>query len=326
MRFSLICLTYQSAAFIHEALTSFRAAISELGGNNAELILADNGSDDANYQSIAESFGAHFIQNGQNLGYAEGNNRAATEAKGDYLIFLNPDLVLAKCALKALSEALDQYTDYQLMTGWSINHSDHKRLDGAGDAMSLWGIPYRMGNNLKTPNHTYDAEVFAPSGSFLVIKKSLFSQLKGFYSPYFCYCEDVDLGFRARLLGHKALLVGKAWAFHHGSATLGRRSDFAVYHGYRNRFWLVMRCFPSFLLPIILGPHLGLVGILWLRDWLSGRGKPATKGLIDGIRGLRGILRSRKDIVRPSSPKTLLRALTWSFSHLGNRAMDHRSP
>lgn len=326
MRFSLICLTFQSAAFIHEAFSSFAAAIKELGNDNAELILADNGSQDIDYQALADGYGAHFIQNGENLGYAEGNNRAALKAKGDYLIFLNPDLVLDKWALKAISDSIDQYPDYQLMTGWSIDHADHNRLDGAGDTMSLWGIPYRMGNGLKTPEHTYDSEIFAPSGSFLVIKKSLFDELGGFYAPYFCYCEDVDLGFRARLTGHKALLIGKALAFHHGSATLGRRSDFAVYHGYRNRFWLIMRCYPFFLLPLIMGPHIGLIGILWLRDCIYGRGKPATKGLIDGFRSLKTILRSRKAIVRSSSLKSILRALTWSFSHLGNRSMDHRRP
>lgn len=199
-------------------------------------------------------------------------------------------------------------------------------FDGAGDAMSLWGIPYRMGNGLKVPPMTGDAEIFAPSGSFLVIKKSLFAQLGGFYAPYFCYCEDVDLGYRARLLGHKALLIGKAWAFHHGSATLGRRSDFAVYHGYRNRFWLMIRCHPLPLLPIILIPHFCLVGLLWLRDVIQGRGNPATRGLLDALRGLEPIWGSRKTIERQTSLKSLLRALTWSFSHLGNRALDHRRP
>jgi GT2 family glycosyltransferase len=326
MRFSLICLTYQSAAFASEALGSFVRAIKDYDAKKAELILADNGSDDADYQAIARGFNAKFVQNGHNLGYAEGNNKAAKHAKGDWLIFLNPDLIMAEGALTAISNAIDQYIDYQLMTAWSINQANHSLLDGAGDAMSLWGIPYRMGNGLKTPSLTNNAEIFAPSGSFLVIKKSLFDQLDGFYSPYFCYCEDIDLGYRARLLGHKALLVGKAWAFHIGSATVGRRSDFAVYHGYRNRFWLLMRCHPTILLPFVIMPHFCLVSILWLRDLIQGRAKPATKGLIDGFKGLGSIWRSRKAINRQTTLKSLLRSLTWSFSHLGNRGLDHRRP
>ena len=89
---SVIVLNYNGARWLERCLNSLRA---QTFFDRTEVIVADNVSSDGSErigQRIVEGWpGGHFIQHGQNLGYCEGNNRAAEAARGEYLLFLNND-------------------------------------------------------------------------------------------------------------------------------------------------------------------------------------------------------------------------------------------
>ena len=76
----------------------------------------------------------------------------------------------------------------------------------------------------------------------------MFDELGGFDEDFFASHEDVDLSYRARLRGHRCRYVPDAIVRHHGSATLGTISGFAVFHGQRNLEWVFLKNTPGSLL------------------------------------------------------------------------------
>lgn len=317
MRFSLIVLCYNSMGFVREALESIAAQAGDF-----EIILADNGSSDGDYAALSQEFGAIYRQNGANLGYAMGNNEAAKIAKGDWLCFINPDVRLSPNWLDVIA----QYTHRaDILTGLQLKPSG--ACDGAGDALSLWGFPFRMGYGQPVPDNLKAAFVFAPCGAAFAIKKSVFEALGGFEEDFFCYCEDMDLGGRAIWHGYETLFLPEAKAVHLGSATLGERSDFALYHGYRNRFWLFLRLYPWLALWLLLPVHLALTLLVATKDILAGKAKIVASALWASLRGAPKQWRKRKAIQGKLriNPLPFLKSLTWNPAVFFSRKIDHRA-
>jgi GT2 family glycosyltransferase len=85
--------------------------------------------------------------------------------------------------------------------------------------------------------------------------RSVFEELGGFDEDFFASHEDVDLSYRARLRGYRCQYVAGAVVKHHGSATIGTVSAFAVFHGQRNLEWMYLKNTPAWLLVRTLPGH-----------------------------------------------------------------------
>ena len=110
--------------------------------------------------------------------------------------------------------------------------------------------------------------------------------------------EDVDLGFRLQLAGYPCLFVPDAIAYHIGSATSGRDSDFSLYYGHRNLVWNYFKNMPLSLLLLTLPMHLALNMLSILLFALRGRGKTISRSKIDALKGLSNILARRNETKR----------------------------
>ncbi len=143
-----------------------------------------------------------------------------------------------------------------------------------------------------------DTEVFAPCAAAALYRRKAFDEVGGFDEQYFCYFEDVDLGFRLRLGGHKCVYVHSAIVEHVSSALSGYRSDFAVYHGERNAVWTFFKNMPSGLLWLYLPQHLLLnLAALIYYPW-RGQGRVVLRAKFDACRGLGDVLKRRKLVQR----------------------------
>ncbi len=306
---SLIILSYNSGAYIERCLD----AATKLGAD--EVILADNGSANMDLDALRAKYpSVKIIDNGDNLGFAAGNNRAAAQATGDWLGFINPDAFAEPSWLEAMRVAVQTHPDTAMFTALQIEDNDPLKLDGLGDSLTFFGFPYRSGFGQPLPQQVEARETFSPCGAAFVIRADLYRQLGGFDERFFCYCEDADLGFRARLMGHACRLVPEARIRHIGSAASGVRSDFALYHGYRNRIWLYAKNMPLGLLLLTLPIHAVVTCLGAVKDTLSGQGGLVWKAISDAFAGMGPILRDRKKIqgARRIGALRLAKVLTWN--------------
>jgi GT2 family glycosyltransferase len=186
-------------------------------------------------------------------------------------------------------------------------------LDGAGDSYHSSGRAWRNGHRARAREWAAgDQEVFAPCAAAALYRRAAFEAAGGFDEQYFCYFEDVDLGFRLRLKGFSCLYVHDAVVRHVSSATTGYRSDFAVYHGERNAVWTFFKDMPWPLLLLYLPQHLALNAAALLYYPLRGQGRVVWRAKLDALRGLPSVLRRRTTVqkMRAVSPLALRRSFT----------------
>jgi N-acetylglucosaminyl-diphospho-decaprenol L-rhamnosyltransferase len=291
----IIVVAYQSAPTLERCLTALRAQTF----TDFETLIVDNASTDgAPRAAMAVDPTLRLLEPGANLGFAAGNNLAAGQARGRWLALLNPDAYPDPAWLEALLAATARHPQVRSFATLQMTADRPGVMDGAGDAMTSAGIPFRGGYRRRLRRGLAEGEVFSACGAASLIDRELFLRLGGFDERFFCYCEDVDLGYRLRLDGEPTLLVPDARVEHVGSASTGVRSDFAVFHGSRNRIWTYLKNTPPVLLwltaPLHVAVTLGLM-ILHARHGVAGS---AWRGIQAAFaRGaLAPILASRRQI------------------------------
>ncbi|RZI97801.1 MAG: glycosyltransferase family 2 protein, partial [Rubrivivax sp.] len=159
-------------------------------------------------------------------------------------------------------------------------------------------------------------EIFAPCAAAALYRTEVLRELGGFDESYFCYMEDLDLGFRVRLRGHTIRYVPDAVVHHVGSVSSGGRlSDFAVYHGHRNAVWTFVKNMPGALFWLALPLHLAANLAMVLRFVRLGQGRVILRAKRDALRGLRRVWSERRAVqgAREASVTQIWRVLHVSF-------------
>ena len=309
---SVVVVVYESGPTLAECLESLRAQTFR----DYEVLLVDNASSDRTAQAAAKADPAiRLIENPENLGFAAAVNQGARAAKGRWLALLNPDAFAEPGWLAALTAATRANPCVHCFTSRQLMADDPGKLDGLGDVMALAGYPFRGGYTHPDPGAIAPGWVFSACGGAMMIERALFLRLGGFDERLFCYCEDVDLGYRLRLVGEPTLLVPDAVVRHVGSAsTGGRRSDFAVFHGTRNRFWVFVKDTPTVLFWLTLPLHIAATAVLFARHATRGEIATPVRGLASGIRNVRVALEARREAqaTRTASAWEIARAMTWN--------------
>ena len=129
-----------------------------------------------------------------------------------------------------------------------------------------------------------------------MIPRHIFLAAGGFDEDYFSYLEDVDLGFRLRLLGYRCLYVPQARVLHVGSASLGRESEFAIYHSLRNMVWTFLKNMPFPFVVLYLPVHFIMYVGYSLFYAFCCCPCVSLKAFRDAMLGIPAVLRKRRDI------------------------------
>jgi GT2 family glycosyltransferase len=278
------------------------------------IVVVDNNSSDDSLRLAENALrDVELIRLSANLGFARANNIAAQAAhRFDLLALLNPDAFAEPGWLEALVTAAEREPAVAAFASQMLLASAPEYLDGAGDSYHVSGRAWRNGHRaLRASWPAADADVFAPCAAAALYRRAAFDEVGGFDEQYFCYFEDVDLGFRLRLRGHRCVYVHSAVVRHMSSAVSGYRSDFAVYHGERNAVWTFFKDMPGPLVWLYLPQHVALnVASLLYYPW-RGQGRVVLRAKLDALRGLPSVLRRRKRIQEScrANPWMLRRAL-----------------
>ena len=276
---SVIIVNYNSGHRLARCLDH----LSRQSFRDFEILIFDNASTDESLAlAAAATPDARIMRSAANLGFAAANNRAAQEARGGWLVFLNPDAYAETDWLTALDAATRTYPGVDAFGSTQLDAADASRVDGAGDVLHVLGIAYRGhfgGASEKLPD---EGECLSPCAAAAMYRKAAFDALGGFDERFFCYGEDVDLGLRLRLAGGRTVQLRSARVHHEGSGVTGRHSDFSVYHGHRNRIWLVRKNFPGLLFWGGLPFRILTDGLLLARLAALGRFRAGLRALLDG--------------------------------------------
>jgi N-acetylglucosaminyl-diphospho-decaprenol L-rhamnosyltransferase len=227
MDVSIVIVNWNSRDHLKNCIGSI---IEHTEGVDYEVIVIDAASFDgcdvmleATYPTVA------FIQAQTNSGFAKSNNMACRGARGEYVLFLNPDTEFDGPVVKKLVECMRQRTDVAavgcrlLNTDRSVQIScvqslptilnqivDSSFLRRAWPSATLWGMAPLFAANDKA------AEVEAISGACLMVRRRVFEEVNGFSEEYFMYAEDIDLAYKIRAAGYKNWYTGEVAVIHHG--------------------------------------------------------------------------------------------------------------
>lgn len=264
MTCSVIVVSYNSRAFLPACL----AAVTAQLGPDDELIVVDNGSTDGSPELVARHFPAARLFRGPNTGYAGGNNHGAAAARGDVLVFLNPDTVAGPGAIAALTAPLRAESGPDLTTACIVLADRPDTVNACGNTIHYTGLTYCRGAGRLRAELAAPAEVGAISGAAFAIGRELFHRLGGFDEQFFMYVEDTDLSWRARLAGCTIRYVPEAVVAHAYTFTYGPAK---AYHLERNRHLMLLKnlAWDTYLrmLPALLLAELLTGGYLLLRGY-----------------------------------------------------------
>jgi len=237
---SVIIVNYNAGNHLRQCVESLLSQTL----SNFECILIDNGSTDGSLQSLPD-LDPRFtlIEAGENLGFAIANNRAARQASADWIALLNPDAFARPSWLENGLKARKLLPKTAMVGSTQYLALEPDKFDGLGDEYHAFGIAWRAGFG-KLVSQITTREAFGPCGAGAFYDRSVFLALGGFDESFFCYHEDVDLAFRMRLAGYRCVQSADTIIDHVSSAISGRASDFAVYHGTRNRIWTFFNNMP----------------------------------------------------------------------------------
>jgi GT2 family glycosyltransferase len=264
-----------------------------------QIIVVDNASSDDSLVGIEEKFPyVKLVRLDANTGFAHANNLGVSKVQDcDWIAFLNPDAFAAPDWLENLLAAAEQNPDYAFFGSHMHKHGVADELDGTGDVYHVSGLAWRRDHGLSaSANERVNGEVFSSCAAAAMMRKDVFLEAGGFDEKFNSYFEDVDLGFRIRLFGHRCLYVAEAEVQHIGSGSTHRFSDYAVYHGNRNLVWAYVKNMPGILFWVYLPQHLlvNVAALIWFT--IKGKGKEVFRAKWDAFIDLPRVIAQRKAI------------------------------
>lgn len=249
---SVCIVTYQARELLVECLHS----LAQNTNLDYEVIVVDNGSTDGVEQILREQFPqVHFIRNEQNLGYTRPMNQALEQAKGQFLLQLNPDTLVLPNALDTLVNFIHEHPQAGIC-GPKVLNPDHslQKPCRRGEPTPLAVFSYFTGLYKRFPrsqrlggyllnylDEDQVASVAGVSGSCMLIRRAVVDQIGYLDERFFAYQEDADYCRRARQADWLVYYVPMAHIIHYGSLGGSRVQPFRSIYEWHRSYYLYYR-------------------------------------------------------------------------------------
>jgi GT2 family glycosyltransferase/glycosyltransferase involved in cell wall biosynthesis len=225
-----------------------------------DVVVVDNASGGDDVQRIRAAVpGVKVVASKRNLGFAGGCNLGAARVTTDHIAFINNDARPAPGFLRAAVAALS--ADHAIgAVAAKVLDWEGKRVDFVDSALSWYGQGFKLHVGAEDDG-SFDEErdVLFGTGSALVVRRSAFEAVGGFDERYFMFFEDVDLGWRLWLAGHRVRYVPTALVFHRHHASMSKlgawREQFLLE---RNALFTIYKNYDDENMARLLGPAIAL--------------------------------------------------------------------
>lgn len=222
---SIVLVNFNDAAHLPECLSAVEA---NAGRFDPDVIVVDNASTDGSASLVAERFPrVRLIPNEKNEGFSRANNRAVRKSRGEFLLFLNTDVVLRPGAIELLMEEMAAHPDTgvagpALLTPAGAFQASFGGRTGFFVELAKKAILNRLRTRTLRTNRRR-REVRWVSGAFLLVRRKAFLDAGGFDEGFFLYFEDIDLCERILDKGWKVIFLPEAVSLHHGGVSTSAR-------------------------------------------------------------------------------------------------------
>lgn len=223
-------------------------------------------------------------------------NFGASFAKGDYLVFMDDDVVAGKRCIERMASYLDDHPDTGMVYAMLYKMDDHKKIDTSGSFLSWCGFLYETYQERITA-----VPVLSGKSACCMIRKDLFNKIGRFDEEFVMYGEETDLSWRVWLAGYKIMVLPSAIGYHAFDTALKPREyynqDYIFYHGCKNYPMMLIKNLPTNKLYIAaINAFLwGIMGCCLLFKNKRGAGL-IFKGISYNIRNFGAIWGKRKRI------------------------------
>ncbi|TAN60376.1 glycosyltransferase family 2 protein [bacterium] len=243
IRFSILIVTYNSERDIRQCLDS----IFKQDFGSYEILVIDNASHDRTREIVEEYKGMVRIKNNdKNYGFSEGVNTGIAVSSGEYILTLNPDVVLENNFLSEVNSSIDRLGNDVGMLGAKILRADSERLiDSTGLVLSGFFRFFDRGSGEKDSgqydNHT---DILGPCAAAAIYRRDMLDDVnidgEYFDRDFFYLIEDFDIALRARKKSWKCLYLPNAVCYHKRNGS-GMSRKYRQHYAFRNRYFLILK-------------------------------------------------------------------------------------
>ena len=234
-------------------LEKFLPSITKFS-NKAEIIVADNASDDESVSWLKTTYPeVRIIENSINGGYAKGYNDALKHVDADIFALVNSDIEVSENWLESISTLFTKDNKIAAIQPKILDYKNKSKFEFAGATggfIDKFGYPYcrgRVFTEIEEDNNQFEeeSEIFWASGACIFIKKDVFNDLEGFDEDYFAHMEEIDLCWRIHNSGYKIMYQPKSVVYHVGGATLQESNPQKTYLNFRNSLFTIIKNAPK---------------------------------------------------------------------------------
>jgi len=231
---SIIILNYNTKDLLKDCLNSIKKA--EKGKYSIETIVVDNASKDKSPEMVAQEFpDARLIVNKKNIGFSAGNNKGIKQAKGKYVLLLNPDTIVQKKTLVTMINFMDKNKKVGAATckielpSGELDYACHRGFPTPWNALTYFSGLARLFPKIKiftgyTLTHldlNQTHEIDSGCGAFLIIRRKAGEKINWLDEDYYWYGEDLDFCYRLKQTGWQIVFVPQVKIIHHKGAASG---------------------------------------------------------------------------------------------------------
>ena len=255
-KITVIIPNYNGIAYIENCL----ASLKNQSFKDFLVMIIDNASEDGSRELIKEKFPEMMlVELSQNFGFSRAVNEGIKRAKSEYIILLNNDTKAEVDFVEQLLFTIEKDEKIFSVGAKMLQMHKPELIDDAGDLYCALGWAFALGKDRKKYRYEKEAEVFSACGGAAIYRRDLFEQIGYFDEFHFSYLEDVDVGYRAKIMGYRNCFTPKAVVYHAGSATTGSRyNSFKVRLAARNSWYVIYKNMPT--LQIIMNLPFFLIG------------------------------------------------------------------
>ena len=233
---SIIVLNYNAGELLLNCINSLKKSTY----TNLEILVVDNISSDDSQKKCKEKFpDIKLIQNDKNLGYCGGNNIGIKQAKGKFIVILNPDTIVEPNCINELILAYNKFGE-GLYQPKILSLNEENIIQSTGNMLHVFGFGFARDKGNKVEEKIEEIEEIGyASGTCLFTSREVIDKVGLLDEFLFLYHDDLDLGWRAAQIGINSYYVPKSKIFHVESYSLKWASK-KFYWLERNRKYCIL--------------------------------------------------------------------------------------